>query len=239
MERVIAEISAIQEIGEIFRLVRSAARDYGAVRHSYHFTPIFNSQTSAETVVDSSGYPPQWISLYQDQSFRAHDPIPDHVMRKGELLHWSTAIAETMAEGANENVERYFQAMKDSGLVHGVGIPVFGPRNRNAYMSFGFDEPLTENDDDRCSALRAIAQAAHTRICLLLDRRSGTIILSTREREVLEWIARGKSNTDIAEILQISPDTIATYVKRLFLKLDARDRVGATIKALRLGLIRL
>lgn len=239
MEQVIAEISATQEIGEIFRLVRTAARDYGAVRHSYHFTPIFQSQTSAETVVDSSGYPAQWISLYQDQSFRAHDPIPDHVMRKGEPLFWSTAIEETVAEGADENVLRYLQAMKDSGLVHGVGIPVFGPRNRNAYMSFGFDEPLTPQDDARCSALRAIAQAAHARICTLLDKRSDAIILSAREREVLEWIARGKSNPDIAEILQISPVTIATYVKRLFLKLDVRDRVGASIKALRLGLIRL
>ncbi|WP_160600490.1 helix-turn-helix transcriptional regulator [Allopontixanthobacter confluentis] len=239
MERAIAQISTNHVIGDIFRLVRSAARNYGAVRHSYHFTPIFHSQTSEETVVDSAGFPPHWISLYEDRSFRTHDPIPDYIMGRGELLRWSTAIEETVARGTDEKVLQYFQAMRDSGLVHGIGIPVFGPRNRNAYMSYGFDDPRAIDDSDACSALRAIAQAAHTQICLLQDRRSDHVILSAREKQVLEWIARGKSNTDIADILNISPDTIATYVKRLFLKLEARERVGATIKALRMGLISL
>ena len=129
--------------------------------------------------------------------------------------------------------------MESHGLLHGLAIPLYGPRSRNAFAYFGFDQPITDVEDPRCLALQALMQAAHLRICLLLDRRAAPISLSRREKEVLHWIARGKSNTDIAGILKISPDTVATYVKRVFDKLDSRDRVGATIKALQLGLIKL
>jgi DNA-binding NarL/FixJ family response regulator len=40
------------------------------------------------------------------------------------------------------------------------------------------------------------------------------------EREVLIWMAKGKSNTDVAAILSISPETIATYKRRIYGKLD-------------------
>jgi LuxR family transcriptional regulator/LuxR family quorum-sensing system transcriptional regulator CciR len=61
--------------------------------------------------------------------------------------------------------------------------------------------------------------------------------LSERELEVLRWMAQGKSASDIATILAISPDTVKTYVKRLYEKLQVGDRVAAAVKGLRLGLI--
>lgn len=238
METITA-IGRQDEIGEIFRLVRVAATQYGAVGHSYHFTPIFHSQTSADTIVEAEGFTPQIIALYQDQSFRAADPTPDYIMERGEPLLWTTAIRDLLAEDGSKSAREFYAVMESHGLHHGLGIPLYGPRNRNAFASFGLGEPLTDLEDGRCLALQALMQAAHLRICLLLDRQASPITLSRREKEVLEWIARGKSNTDIAAILKISPDTVATYVKRVFDKLNSRDRVSATIKALQLGLIRL
>ncbi|WP_217272256.1 response regulator transcription factor [Sphingopyxis sp. BSNA05] len=63
--------------------------------------------------------------------------------------------------------------------------------------------------------------------------------LSNREHEVLLWIARGKSNSDIATILDISGSSVDTYVRRVFDKLNVNHRIAAILKGLHLGLVRL
>ena len=60
--------------------------------------------------------------------------------------------------------------------------------------------------------------------------------LTTREREIVAWVATGRSNDEIAEELVVSPATVRTHVSRAMIKLDARDRAQLVVFAVRSGL---
>ena len=115
-------------------------------------------------------------------------------------------------------------------------MPLFGLDGCDAYSAFDFGTPLDEVGDGTIGTVRALAQAGHQRVCVLLrETSSKKYELSEREREVLEWLASGKSLWVIAGILDLSPDTVKTYAKRIYAKLGVSDRVGAVVKALKLG----
>ena len=61
--------------------------------------------------------------------------------------------------------------------------------------------------------------------------------ISKREYEVLELIAQGLSNQEIAERLFVSLSTVKTHSSNLFMKLDARRRTQAIHRAKELGLL--
>jgi DNA-binding NarL/FixJ family response regulator len=60
--------------------------------------------------------------------------------------------------------------------------------------------------------------------------------LTGREEDVLRWMARGLSNTEIANQLHLSEGTVRNHVSAIFAKLDVSDRTQAVIIAIRHGL---
>jgi DNA-binding NarL/FixJ family response regulator len=60
--------------------------------------------------------------------------------------------------------------------------------------------------------------------------------LTAREREVLDLIAAGRSNTDITHRLMLSPKTVRNHITNIFMKLRVADRAEAIVRARQAGL---
>jgi len=63
--------------------------------------------------------------------------------------------------------------------------------------------------------------------------------LSPREKEILDEIARGNSNKEIARILKISDQTVKNHITSIMRKLNVNDRTHAVVYAVRRGWIKL
>lgn len=61
--------------------------------------------------------------------------------------------------------------------------------------------------------------------------------LTEQELRILTLIAEGLTNADIAEVLTVSPNTVKTHVRNIFVKLGVSDRTQAAIWAIRRGLV--
>ena len=86
-------------------------------------------------------------------------------------------------------------------------------------------------------SLHLMALYAFHHVQGLNDMGKKPVILSNREREILTWIAAGKSVIDIGEILKISDRTVEWHLRRSIEKLGARTRTNAVAVALREGII--
>lgn len=82
-----------------------------------------------------------------------------------------------------------------------------------------------------------IAQTVMQNLTPTRPVQEGSAGLSGREMEVLQLLVAGLNNTEIAQKLYLSPNTVKTYMKGIMNKLVVSDRVQAAVEAVRRGLV--
>ena len=190
-----------------------------------------------EHVAAADGYPEGWADHCLDADGRMADPMPSVAARQAMPFWWSdVGLYKTLT--ARE--QRYIEAARIHGLGDGLAMQVYGPEGCTAYVALGYGAGRGDVSQGEVMELFCAAQAAHVRFCALHPPKSRPAArLSRRETEVLRWIARGKSNSVIADILGISRHTVDTIMRRMFDKLEVNDRTTAAIRGLGAGLLRL
>lgn len=236
MQNFSAHIERIEDSETILEYVYTAVREHGAMWFSYHFTPIFDSPTSKNTFVWARDYPLELQRLYLGEGLREIDPVPQLTMHHGPVLTWRRAMELSEAD---EVAKRYFDVVSEFGIKNWASFALYGPRNREAFAALTFREDPEGFESGGLTLIHTMLQTAHLQICRIIEKADPEVALSDREREVLEWMGRGKSSVEIGSILEISPETVKTYVKRIYDKLETNDRVTATVRALKMGLVEL
>jgi DNA-binding CsgD family transcriptional regulator len=67
---------------------------------------------------------------------------------------------------------------------------------------------------------------------LLLEETHIALPLTPREHQILAWVARGKTNPEIAEILWIAPTRVRRHLENIYAKLGVRTRTAAASRLL-------
>lgn len=241
------EINAVLSIyvdavrrSESFQDLRAACvvffRDIGAVRVSYHHLPPPGAvDYSPQLTVAAEGFPEDWVDRYVGERLYDIDPIPKRALDGTSPFWW----LDVDKFGPLNNDERhYMRLLKASGIGEGLAVPVFGPHGRNGDAGVGLGKTRPAMSSYDVMRLQWGCQIGHLRYCeLLLDRLADGAELSRRESEILGWVARGKSNSIIAQLIGISGYTVDTYLRRIYVKLGVSDRVTAALRGMALGLI--
>ena len=211
--------------------------ELGISAGAYHMTPPFHSQVSKKTVFAHFGMSASAIQKYLDPAVFEIDPVPDYVMTAGRTMSLSRIISTIKVPPV---IYEFVEIAASFGFVDGICMPLFGPNSRNSYAFLLLKDNNKLNDIDFVKLIFERHESYHIKICTLIVRdQQKSIKLSEREREVILWIARGKSNQDIATILDISSGTVDTYIRRLYSKLGVNDRVSAVIESIGRGLFHL
>ncbi len=131
------------------------------------------------------------------------------------------------------------QEANQQGIDNGWIFPLYGPQGRVGLGSFGKPKHEGLMEAGIGQKLQIFAQTAHLRLCQLTpDLFKIEKPLSRREMQILAWAAVGKSNLEIATILNISGNSIDSYMRRAFTKLNVHNRTSAAVKAISIDLIR-
>lgn len=236
MQEFSATIASSDDSESILEYVYGLLKAEGANWFTYNFTPVFESHTSRRSFVWARDCPEEYQKLYIGEDYRKRDPIPQLTFEHGPILTWTRA--RELSAGRKDSAW-FFDVLEKMDARNWVSIALYGPRNRNGYASVQFTDDPASFESTRLVNMQSLLSTAHLQICKIMDEGKPSVSLSERERDVLRWMARGKSSGEIAVILEISPETVRTYVRRIYEKLETNDRVTATVRALKLGLVEL
>jgi DNA-binding CsgD family transcriptional regulator len=178
-------------------------------------------------------YPSEWLLNYVTKQYHLIDPIVKENFNNFDLQYWKDTYRKHSAPTS------FLKEAEDFDLYKGYSI---GYRNLKATEGslFSFSGKNIEHNLRSELILKQITPHLHRALNQLLAKESETnssIVVTSREREILQWLKEGKSTWDISAILEISQDTVNFHLKNLSRKLNTSNRTHTVAVALGMKLI--
>jgi len=185
-------------------------------------------------------YPSQWFTHYQAMKYENADPVVRLGLESAQPFSWASAEARFN----DRQARRVMGEARDFGLRNGVALSF--RQSGGKLIGIGFASPHQDIRDDPVS-LR-ILDAASFEFYSCYAKFVGELgrlgqdgvrqkLLTDREREVLLWIAAGKTKSEVGDILGISDSCVKRHCESIFRKLEARTLAQAVARAIGLGVI--
>ncbi|WP_435640955.1 helix-turn-helix transcriptional regulator [Micavibrio aeruginosavorus] len=180
-------------------------------------------------------YPDDWVQYYNEKKLQYIDPVMTLGSVRSESFLWSDL---DRLVSLTKTQKQFLLLAEDAGLRNGLCAPFHGPHNQIAGIGLATTEKKDAFDGnvDLVTAYCSHFYVAYKRL-MRRDSAVEHIVLTNKESEVLTWAAAGKTDAEIAVILNISHNTVDTHMRKIFQKLGANSRVLAAVKAISLGLI--
>jgi LuxR family quorum sensing-dependent transcriptional regulator len=228
----IEHVQRLSTTGEIIEAMQAIISKLGFQYLCFNFLPGLGQ--TFEDVLLANRLPPGWLDFYIEQQFVNFDPSIRHCGRTIRPYRWFKESPYD-AEREPRALEVVHRA-RDFGMSDGLVVPVACPTGQIGHVWMGAQ--TLDLPEYAKAALHLMALYAFDRIrCLQLKLPPEKPRLTNREREVLTWIALGKSSSEIGDILHISNRTVEWHAMLSCQKLGAVNRTQAIAIALRDHLI--
>lgn len=218
------------------------AEQFGVTRFAYVSTAQPGHPLHVET-----NYSAEWVQRYLDRNYVSVDPVALESQRSRLPFLWRSTLKLPAYDRPVAHL--VFNEAASFGLVNGLSVPIHSA-NGVSMMSMAVDDPgmLKPSASAQRQTLHLLAMHYHLAceraLCQPVSAPSlpspeapRPPRLSPREREVLQWVAKGKTGWEIAQILNLTERTVVYHVENAKAKLGSSSRSHAVVVALNLGLI--
>jgi LuxR family quorum sensing-dependent transcriptional regulator len=223
----IYRLDQLSTIGEVMDATAHMLARYGFEHFSFSGVP--RSSHSMPGVVLAHRIPGELFKLYVERRYADVDPTMRHLRRTTEPFNWLDVPYDSERE---PRAAELIDVVKDFGLSQGYFVPI--PSAAGTYGNVWMAGPWPDLTARTKPALHLMGLYAFDRVHRLLGPLPNQWPrLTTREREVLIWIASGKSAWEIGEILGIAKRTVDEHAQTATRKLGAANRTQAVAIAVR------
>lgn len=235
MEQFLKEATAATCVGGLWDAFVDYFRERGFHQIAYVHFPRPGTSEQGQNWARLQSFPDEWIEHLLERGLIDDDPIRAQAMVHPAPFKWSE-IGSLRQLTPKE--QAFLDSLRQFHSGDGVAIPVFGPGGRNGFTGIFLPEGVVDLPPEQLVEFQIVSQYAHQRYCALArEPERNVAALSPREQEVLRWVAQGKSNSVIADIIGVSANTVDTHMRRIYQKLHVSDRVSAVLAGLGQGLI--
>ncbi|RUX09732.1 LuxR family transcriptional regulator [Mesorhizobium sp. M8A.F.Ca.ET.059.01.1.1] len=182
-----------------------------------------------ENLVLERFWPEDWMAHYVSRDYVRRDPVAIASVVCRSPFTWREASMRATASGPAG--DRIMMEAADVGLRDGVCVPIPVRNALAGCISLAGEAPVTEKD--ALERINVLSLTFASRLQLLADhRRPNGLTLSEREREVLTWVAEGKTAWEISRIIGISDSTVNKHIAGAMRKTGSVTRAQAVARAL-------
>jgi DNA-binding CsgD family transcriptional regulator len=237
-EDFVTDTRQVKADEELFRLLKKAVAQHGYDRISLWVIddPDLSQRVHGRGVLHN--FPEDLRVYYKENNCDAYDPVMQALRAQTGSLDWEAHEKRSHYKPAQTQL---YNVARDGGLHNGVSTPVWGGSGLMASLGLASAEQrdATCANLDLIGALTAQFYLSYKRLnAQAPSPRTKAAGITPKEAEILSWVAAGKTDAEIAVILNISRNTVDTHMRHIFARLDAHNRVTAVVKAIAEGLIR-
>lgn len=178
-----------------------------------------------------SNFPAGWLKHYAEKDLSVIDPVHMHLLSASTPTFWSSCLS-----GASEESVQLMRDAADEGLKSGITIPLCDMGDEISFVSMARNCLPKEETYEDLAAINLIS-AYFFQNYKAMTWKPDEVELTLREYEILNWAAEGKTDAEIAMLINISAATVRYHWKKIFEKLDAHKRTYATMKAVQMKLV--
>jgi LuxR family transcriptional regulator, quorum-sensing system regulator BjaR1 len=178
--------------------------------------------------------PRDYIEHYKDRKYLERDALITEMRRSLHPYTWNDV---RQRRKLNKLENHIIDEGREFGVNDGLIIPIVTlSGSLSVFSPCGLDPDLSQRARSALEIIGIYSQQALKRALIHTQREEAAHTpLTPREREIMQWVAIGKSDEEIAALLSIGAATVTTHVESAKRKLDAFRRTYAVVQAIRFG----